>query len=112
MVEKHNFQKEPVQLAAAGRRALVGAFIGFTLIALFLAGINPPDPAWGAYWMLRPLLVVPLAGAFGGFLNYLLLRYRQRLGIHPAIAGAISVVVFLVGLWLGFVLGLAGTLWD
>ncbi|MDO6391716.1 potassium transporter KefB [Pontibacter sp. BT731] len=112
MVQQNEYQNQPVQAAAAGRRALTGAAFGLALIALFLAGVQHPDPAWGKLWMIRPLLVVTMAGALGGFINYMLLHYHRRLGIHKGIAVVLSVLIYLVGLWLGSVLGLVGTLWD
>ncbi|MBF8965553.1 potassium transporter KefB [Pontibacter sp. FD36] len=112
MVQQHDYQKQHWQPAAAARRALTGAAIGLALITIFLIGVKSPDPAWGDLWMLRPLLIVPMAGALGGLINYILLQYHHRFGIHKAIAVVLSVLIFVVGLWLGFVLGLAGTLWH
>lgn len=112
MVQQNDFQKQNALAAAAGRRALTGAAFALALIALFLAGVQHPDPAWGKLWMIRPLLIVPMAGALGGFINYMLIHYHRRLGIHKAIAVVLSALIYLVGLWLGSVLGLAGTLWD
>lgn len=53
-----------------------------------------------------------MAGALGGLINYFLLQYHHRFGVHKAIAIVLSVLIFVVGLWLGFVLGLVGTLWH
>lgn len=112
MVQQNDFQKQNVLTAAAGRRTLTGAAFALALMALFLAGVQNPDPAWGKLWMIRPLLVVTMAGALGGFINYMLLHYHRRLGIHKGIAVVLSALIYVVGLWLGSVLGLVGTLWD
>lgn len=94
------------------RRALVGAVIGFGLISLFIFDVPNPDPAWGENWRLRPLIITPLAGAFASLaflLNDILRPSNTALRILVVI---LSVLGFVIGLWLGFVLGLDGTLWD
>jgi len=93
-------------------RMLIGGAIGFAIIALFVFGVNDPDPAWGKYWRIRPLIITPLAGAMGGLCNYFLTKYYFLAGMNKTVATIISAVVFIVGLWLGIVLGLDGTLWD
>lgn len=48
------------------RSILIGAAIAFALIALFLLPIRDPNPEWGKFWMVKPFVIVPLAGATGG----------------------------------------------
>jgi hypothetical protein len=91
---------------------LVGAGIGLLLISLFLAGVNNPNPKWGEFWMIRPFIVVPFAGAMGGLCNYVLVHFHNRIGINKTIAVIASIIVGIIGLWLGIVLGLVGTLWN
>lgn len=93
-------------------RMLVGAGIGLLLISLFLFSVDEPDPAWGKLWMVRPLIIVPLAGAMGGLCNYFILHFHNQAGVNKTIAIILSVIVFIVGLWLGTILGLDGTLWN
>jgi hypothetical protein len=97
-----------------GKRMLAGVTIGLFLIALYLFSTPEVDPAWGwgRFWMIRPLIVVPLAGAIGGLFNYLIMHFRNQLGVNKAVAIILSVLVFLIGLWLGTILGLDGTWWD
>jgi hypothetical protein len=92
-------------------RMLVGAGIGLSLILIYLIPVEP-NPAWGKFWMVRPLIIVPLAGAMGGLSNYILVRFHELVGVNKTVAISVSVVVFIVGLWLGIVLGLDTTLWD
>jgi hypothetical protein len=40
------------------------------------------------------------------------MAYLSTRGSHKALAIVLSVLVYLVVLWMGIVLGLAGTLWD
>ncbi|WP_428663107.1 potassium transporter KefB [Runella sp.] len=103
---------QPFYLNSLTKRMLTGAGIGLLLISLFLAGVNHPNPAWGKFWMVRPLIIVPLAGAMGGLCNYFIFRFRSLVGLNKAIAAIVSVIVFIIGLWLGIVLGLVGTLWH
>ncbi|GEO07800.1 potassium transporter KefB [Segetibacter aerophilus] len=98
--------------ASLVKRMLVGAGIGLLLISLFLFPAGKPNPEWGRFWMIRPLIIVPLAGAMGGLCNCFILQFHKRVGVNKALAIIISVIVFIVGLWLGTVLGLDGTMWD
>ena len=90
---------------------LVGAVIGLSLILIYLYPIEP-NPEWGKFWVVRPLILLPFAGAMGGLCNYILVRFHDLIGVNKTVAISVSVVVFIIGLWLGFVLGLDGTLWD
>lgn len=101
----------PVHQAALGKRMLQGAGIALVLIALFLSGAEA-SPAWPKLWMLRPLTIVPLAGALGGVLYYFMDHLRCQGGWKSVLAFFISITGYLVVLWLGTVLGLDGTLWN
>lgn len=90
----------------------VGAAIGLSLISLFLLSAGEGNPEWGSFWMIQPLIVVPLAGAMGGLCHHFILHFRSLVGANKAIAIFISLVVYVIGLWLGTVLGLAGTMWN
>lgn len=94
------------------KRMLLGAGIALVLITIFLFTVKEPDPAWGKYWMIRPLLVMTFAGAMGGLCNYVIMNFRSLIGLNKSKAILLSLTVFIVGLFLGFVLGLNGTLWD
>lgn len=93
-------------------RMLVGAAIGVMVISFFVFRVPNPPAEWGQYWRIRPLIVVPFAGAMAGLCNYLLLRYHTRLGINKTIAIVASVLIAAIGLWMGIVLGLVGTMWN
>lgn len=57
------------------------------------------------------MIVTPLAGAMGGAF-YAFMEYQSSRGFNRTVAILLSIVVYFVGLWLGTVLGLAGTMWD
>ena len=111
MTTTNNSIPRPINNASVIRRMLVGAGIGLVLITLFVATVREPKLEWGKFWMIRPLIIVPLAGAGGGlgtyFMEYLL-GYQG--GWAKIISVLLSIVGFLIALWLGTVLGLAGTL--
>lgn len=94
------------------KRMLIGAGFGFVLITLFVMGVNEPAPDWPKYWKVRPIVVVTIAGAMGAaFADFLHLLRRQG-GYWKLIGIVLSILGFIVILWLGSVLGLNGTLWD
>ena len=95
-----------------GIRMLAGAAVGFVLISFFVFGVDQANPAWGEYWRIRPLIVTPLAGAMGGLVTYLIMHYHKLAGANKIIAIILSVIAFVISLWLGIVLGLDGTMWD
>ncbi|MBK1439427.1 hypothetical protein JHJ32_05475 [Parapedobacter sp. ISTM3] len=91
---------------------LWGAGIALILISLFLFAAGDPNPDWGKLWMVRPLLIVPSAGAMGGIFYYVMNPMRYRGGWKKLSANLLSLVVYVIVLWLGTVLGLDGTWWN
>ncbi|SFC72070.1 potassium transporter KefB [Spirosoma endophyticum] len=112
MTQSNKLTTPPIHPASPGKRMAIGAGIGLILISLFLLSVREPNPGWGKLWMIRPLLIVPLAGAIGGLCTYFISHFQKQFGINKAIAIIVSVLVCLIGLWIGFVLGLDGTLWN
>jgi hypothetical protein len=99
---------QPVSLP---KSMLIGAAIGLIAISFFVFGVGHPNPEWGKLWMIKPLTITPLAGAMGGAFYYFM-DYQSSRGFNRTIAILLSLLVFLVGLWLGTVLGLNGTMWH
>lgn len=112
MTQKNNLTAQPVHAAPLGKRMLLGAGIALFLITIFLLGTGEPNPQWGKLWMIRPLVIVPLAGAMGGVFYY----YMNHLHFHGrwkrTLVNLLSLIVYIIALWLGTVLGLDGTLWN
>ena len=90
---------------------LVGAGIALVVISFFIFGSDHVKPEWGQYWRLRPLIVTSLAGACGGAF-YAFMSYKSSRGFNRTLAVVISLLVYVVCLWMGIVLGLDGTMWD
>ena len=101
-------QKPQVSLVTS---VLIGAGIGLFVISFFVFGVDYPKQEWGQYWRIRPLIITPLAGATGGAF-YAFMNYQSSRGFNRTIAVLLSIVVFVIGLWLGIVLGLDGTMWE
>lgn len=91
---------------------LIGGLIAFAIISIFVFGVDNAKPEWGRLWMLKPLILTPLAGAFGGLFFSLIIRLFKRSFTRRLIGMVLASVVFVIILWIGTVLGLNGTMWD
>lgn len=111
MTLQNNFPGQQIPWISFITPALIGAGIALLVISFFVFGVDAPNPEWGKYWQLRPLIITPLAGAAGGAF-YGFMSYQSSRGFNRTLAILISLVVFIIGLWMGVVLGLAGTMWD
>ena len=110
MIQKNDLTT--IHSASAGKRMLQGAGIAFIAISLFLLSARSGNPFWPKYWMVKPLLIVPVAGALGGVFYYFMDYLRHQGGWLKVVAIFISLIGYLVALWLGSVLGLNGTYWN
>jgi hypothetical protein len=110
-MEQSNLTTKPDQPLSLATPVLIGAGVGLILISVFVFGVDKPDPEWGKYWRIRPLIVTPIAGAMGGAFYYLMDHLVSK-GLNRTVAVILSLIVFVIGLWLGTVLGLAGTMWN
>jgi hypothetical protein len=94
------------------KAALIGGAIGLIIISLFLIGCGGGKAEWSRWWMLRPLLIVPLATATGG----LVFMFLNRIAVMSVWARAALTIfgglIFIISLWFGSVLGLAGYYWH
>jgi hypothetical protein len=112
MTQTNKLTTQPSQPASLAKWMLLGAGVALTVITLFLYGVRDPNPAWGKLWMIRPLIIVPLAGAMGGTLYYFMNYVLDLSGWKKILAFLLSLIGYLIGLWLGIILGLDGTLWN
>lgn len=90
---------------------LLGAGVGLLVILSFITGAET-QPHWPEHWKIRPLIITPLVAAFGGSLAYIATKLLKRKGLNEVIAVILSLIGFVIALWMGIVLGLDGTLWD
>lgn len=112
MTKRNLLTTPPIHPSSLVKPTLVGAGIALTLITIYLLGVSEPNPAWGKLWMLRPLIIVPLAGAMGGAFVFFMDYQRQRSNWSKLLTYLLSLIGFFFVLWIGIVLGLDGTLWD
>jgi hypothetical protein len=110
--QQRNVKSPSIHPATLTTPIFVGAGLALLLISLFLSGVNEPDPAWGKLWIIKPLIVVPVAGAIGGAFYYYMNHVGPLVGIHKTISFMLSILGFVIILWLGTVVGLDGTLWN
>ena len=94
------------------KKMLPGALIGLVIISLFLFSVEEPNPIWGKQWMIKPLIIVPLSGALGSLFFYSMKLLRSQNKWKNVLTILLSLIVFVIILWLGIVLGLDGTLWN
>jgi hypothetical protein len=112
MTHTNNITVKPFNLNPFVKPALIGAGIGLLVIGIFLSGVHHPKPEWGSLWMVKPLIITPGSGAAGGVFYALMGGLRSQGAWKTVLANTISVLVFIIGLWMGIVLGLNGTLWN
>lgn len=112
MTQSINTTKKTIHKASLRKRMLQGASIALLFISFYLYKADEPDPNWPSLWIARPLLVVPIAGAMGGALYYYLDYLRYQGGWKKALAFLLSLIGYLIALWLGIVAGLDGTYWN
>jgi hypothetical protein len=112
MTQRNSSTTQSLLPAPLIKRMLIGAAIALTIMTVFLLGVKEPRPEWGKLWMIRPLVVISFAGAAGGLFFHFMTQLRSRGSWKKIITIPLSVSVYIVGLWLGTVLGLNGTLWN
>ncbi len=112
MTQQIKTQAPPLHPRALITRMLLGAGVALLVILYFVLGVDEPNPAWGKFWMIRPLIVMPLAGATGGAIFYFLDRAGYKGGWRKALAIIAGTIIYIIGLWMGIVLGLHGTMWN
>jgi len=112
LTQKNNLTEQPGNDVSFAKPMLIGAGIAFILISVFLFSVDHPKPEWGKFWMVKPMIMVPFAGAMGGLFYYFMNYLSSTQGFNKTVAILLSFIVYIVGLWLGSVLGLNGTMWD
>ena len=111
MTHQNQLHEQQIPWGSFIKPSLIGAGIAFLAISFFVFGVDEPNPEWHMFWQLRPLIITPLAGAAGGaFFGFM--NYQSNRGFNRILAVSLSIVGFIIALWMGIVLGLATTMWD
>ncbi|MFM2337589.1 MAG: hypothetical protein RL115_782 [Bacteroidota bacterium] len=93
-------------------RILIGTSIGLAFIIFFLVTASKPNTEWSSAWWLKPMLVVPLAGALGAIAFSLLISIKTNAGWKKIALYLMAGLVFIIAIWMGMVVGLDGTYWN
>ena len=101
-----------IKISSILKRMFIGTLIGFLLISFFVFGVDNPNPSWPINWRIRPLIITPLAGAIGSLSFYLIDILSAKNEWIRLFIIFVSSILFLISLWMGTVLGLAGTMWN
>ncbi|RYY34746.1 MAG: potassium transporter KefB [Sphingobacteriaceae bacterium] len=112
MTAKNNLTAQPFDTSSLKKCMLTGAGIAFIAISVFVIGAGQGEPAWGDYWMIKPLLLTPAIGALGGGFFHMVLTFFSNNRWNKAVAVILGVIGFIIIFWIGMVLGLNGTMWD
>lgn len=107
-----NHLPQQINPASVLSRMSIGAAIGLAVISVFIFPVSEPNPEWGKLWRIRPLIVTPLAAAFGALSFFSTDIFRPKSVWLKAVLIGLSVFAFVFALWVGIILGLDGTLWD
>ena len=102
--------KQPLTRSLFFKRAFIGYVIALVVILFFVLQATDPHPDWPKLWMIRPLIITPIAGAFGGIAFHFLDNLSDQQTWTKVLARTGGVIVYIIGLWMGVVLGLAGTM--
>ena len=112
MTVTDNFNFKAFETPLLIKRMLVGGGVALLLMAFFLFKVKNPNPTWGTFWMLRPLIVITIAGAMGAGCTYFMNLLTSEGGWKKILVSLLNIIGFIISLFLGFVLGLDGTLWN
>lgn len=111
MTTENNINKQQVHPVPLSTRVLQGAGIAAILVVLFLSFGGEPNSLYlqgSIRWMILPLIMVPIAGALGGVVFFVLDHMRYEGGAMKALANLISFLIYLFLLLMSFVLGMNG----
>jgi hypothetical protein len=111
MGHQENLNNSRISSALFFKSVLTGAGIAFLVISFFVFGIEEPNPEWGQFWRIKPLMLTPLAGGIGGAIFYIMTQRVSR-DLPKTLTFPAGIVAYFIVLWLGVVLGLNGTMWD
>ena len=112
MTTQQNLKTETIHNGSLQKRMIQGALVGLVIIGAFLLNSGAGRPEWGNWWMIKPIIMVPFAGAVGGAVYYYFDEIRTKGGWNRIVADVLSLIIFIIGIWMGSVLGLNGTYWN
>jgi hypothetical protein len=112
MIQIENLTKKPLFTDRLAKRMMIGAAIGLVMVSFFVIVAGKGRPEWGDYWRIKPLLLTPVLGAIVGLCYDVTEPLRQIKGWIGTLFFVLSLLGYAIGLWMGLILGLNGTLWN
>ncbi len=112
MTEQINNTEKSALSRALLKATIAGAAVALFAISIFVFGVDEPNPEWGSNWRIKPLILTPLIGAFGGAGCFLMYYLSIRGWLNKSLAVILSIIGFTFSLWIGLVLGLNGIMWN
>lgn len=112
MTTTDNLLTSPLFTAALVKRMVIGAGIALAIIGFFVISAGKGSPAWDDYWRVKPLFLTSFIGAIVGLCYDVTEPLRRLNGWVGRIFVVLSILGYVIGLWMGTVLGLAGTMWN
>lgn len=94
------------------KRMLQGGALALVLVLLFIYNDKNPYSDGSKLLLIRPIIVVTGAGALSGVFYYFMDHLRYQGGWMKVLAALLSILGFIVALWLGTVLGFRDTMWH
>jgi hypothetical protein len=109
---KNDLASQSHNRALLRKRIVLGIGTALILMILLLIQVDEPNPEWGELWMVRPLIMVSFGGAACGAFYHLMEQFAARRNWNTIMIKVFSLIVCMIMLWMSFILGLDGTLWD
>jgi ABC-type transport system involved in cytochrome c biogenesis permease subunit len=94
------------------KHLLIGAGTALLIVGFFVIAAGKGNPDWGDYWRIKPLLLSPILGGITSLCYNAAAPLRQIKGWPGKLFLGLSILGFMIGQWIGLVLGLAGTMWN
>lgn len=113
MTLENTISSQPAPTGSLIKRMLIGAAIGLAIISffVFVGGQNPPAE-WGPNWRIKPLLLTPVITAIGALCFHYWIGFFKVQGGKKVLVITLGIIGFIISVWMGIVLGLAGTMWH
>lgn len=112
MERKNNLGSQSLNATLLRKRVLFGMGTALVLMILLLIQVEEPKPEWRKLWMVRPLIMVSFGGAICGIFYSFIEQQATRHNWNTVIVKIFSFLACMIILWMSFILGLDGTLWD
>jgi hypothetical protein len=98
MINHSNLEMKSIDYTRLAIWMAMGAIPGLILISVIFMGTGEPDPSWGKYWMIKPLIMPALAGSCAGGFLYFSNHLRKQLGWNTTLVSILGGLMYLMSL--------------